>query len=215
VLLSARHLVQTMPWGVLLAGCVSSVGVALILEETSRPPLDANQVRLTWLPAVAALCFAPHVYFRPVIQTVPVPARLAATEHTLLSAPLVVATCATDLQVTTTRDTGLAHTPALYPLIAQFTGWAAVAVLSATWCDRTRFASLNGALAAPITIALITLTWTEPHLQHVLSTPTARPRTATAAWYTIAAIAAVGSWAASRDSWHRYAHLVTRVKPRT
>jgi hypothetical protein len=205
VLLMSRHLVRTMPWGVLLAGCIGSVGAVLVLDYTSSSslPLDANQVRLTSLPAIAALCFVPHVHFRPVIQTVPVPSWLAAAGQTLFSAPLLAATCAADLQVMTARDAVLVHAPAVYPLVAQFTGWAAIAVLTATWCDRTRFAALNGALAAPATIALITLAWTEPHLRRVLITPGARPHTAAAVWYAITAFAFVGAWAASRDPWHR------------
>ena len=204
VLLTVRHLARTMPWGVMLAGCIGSVGAILVLDATSRFPLSADDARLTLLPAVAALCFVPHVCFRPVIQTVPVPAWLAAAGHILFSAPLLAATCAANLQVMTASYAGRAHAPALYPLIAQFTGWAALAMLTAAWCDRTRFATLNGALAAPVTIALITLAWTEPHLRHILVTPAARPHTATAAWFAIAAVAFAGASAASGDTWNRY-----------
>jgi hypothetical protein len=212
VLLTVRPLARTMPWGVLLAGCVGSVGAVLILGLTSSP-LEADQVRLVLLPIVAALCFVPHVYFRPVIQTVPVPSGLAAAGHTLLAAPLLAATCAVDLYVVAARSGGHAPAPALYPLVAQFTGWAAVAVLTATWCDRTRFASLNGALAAPVTIALITLAWTEPHLRRVLITPGAQPHAATAAWYAVAPVALVGAWAAGRDPWHRYTRVLSHFTP--
>jgi hypothetical protein len=202
----APHLVRTMPWSVLLAGCLSGTALLVILDNTSRFPLSPNAVRLALLPAVAALCFVPHVHFRPVTQTVPLPTWVAAAGHTLLALPILAATWAIQLRLMT--GSFPAHSPvappADYPLIAQLVGWTALAVLAATWCDRTRYANLNGAVAAPITIAAIAVAWLAPRLSRLLNAPQAEPHPATVAWYAIAACASIGSWLTTRDQWHRY-----------
>lgn len=207
----APHLARTMPWSVLLAGCLSGTALLVILDNTSRFPLTPNTVRLAFLPAIAALCFVPHVHFRPVTQTVPTPTWVAAAGHTLLALPTLAATCAIQLRLMT--GSFPSHPPvappADSPLIAQLVGWTTLAVLAATWCDRTGYAALNGAVAAPITIALIGFAWVTPRINRLLDTSQAHPDPTTIAWYAIATCATVGSWLATRDQWHRYTRRLT------
>jgi hypothetical protein len=200
-----------MPWSVLLAGCLSGTALELIVENTSRFPLTPNAVRMAFLPAVAALCFVPHVYFQPLVRTVPVPIWIVAVGHTLFALPILAATCVA--QVELMIGSFPAHSPvappADYPLIAQLVGWTALALLAATWCDRTRYAALNGAVAAPITVAVIAFAWVTPRIDRLLNTPQAHPGDATIAWYLITTCAIVGSWLATRDQWHRYTRRLT------
>jgi hypothetical protein len=96
------------------------------------------------------------------------------------------------------------HLPAVYPFIAQPVGWAAVAIAIAACCDRTRYADLTGAIAAHITLAAIAFCWFTPGVKDILVTGPATPRTATIAWYSIAAVALAITATALRDTWHRY-----------
>jgi hypothetical protein len=101
--------------------------------------------------------------------------------------------------------------PGIYPLIAQLVGWAPIAI--AACCDRTRYADLTGAIAAPITLALIAFSWFTPGVKHLLVTGPATARTATIARYTIAAASLAITAAALRDTWHRYTGHAGRHRP--
>lgn len=207
----APHLTRTMPWSVLLAGCLAGTVLLVILDNTSRFPLTSNTVRLTFLPALAGLCFVPHVHFRPVVQTAPVPSWVAAAGHTLLAVPILAGTFAVQLRLM--ADSFPVHQPikppAVYPLAAQFIGWAALAILAATWSDRTRYANLNGAVAAPIAMSVIAAAWLIPQLHRFFDTSQAHPGAAIRTWYLVAACATIGSWLTVRDQWHRYTRLIT------
>ena len=47
-------------------------------------------------------------------------------------------------------------------MIAQLTGWCAVTVAAAACADRSRYADLGGAIAAPVSFAAIALAWYTP-----------------------------------------------------
>ncbi len=80
----ARHILVTMPWATLVAGCASGTLVlALMAHFAGHSPLNQDNVRLTFLPAVGALAFVPHVQFRPVIQTAPIPTWIAPAGQVL------------------------------------------------------------------------------------------------------------------------------------
>lgn len=94
--------------------------------------------------------------------------------------------------------------PAIYPLLAQLTGWCALTVAVAAGTDRSRYADLGGALAAPVSLALIALATYGPETSHLLETPPAGTHAVTAAWYSIATASLALTYLAMRDRWHRY-----------
>jgi hypothetical protein len=95
------------------------------------------------------------------------------------------------------------HPPAVYPLIAQLTGWCAVTVAAAACVDRSRYADLGGAIAAPVSFAAIALAWYAPITSRFLTEQYATAHGVTVAWYAIAAAALAVTGAAMRDQWHR------------
>jgi hypothetical protein len=99
---------------------------------------------------------------------------------------------------------GRHHLASIYPLIAQLTGWSALAVAMAACCDRSRYYDLAGAIAAPVTLAAIAFAWFAPGVKNLLATHPAAPRNATIAWYSIAAASLAITAAAMSDTWRRY-----------
>jgi hypothetical protein len=205
----ARHITRTMPWTTLITGCLAGTAVlaAVAHADSSRQPFGQTAVRLAFLPAVAALAFVPRAWFRPVTQAAPVPAWVGPAGHLLLAAPVLALTCWVQLHI-------VAHTipphlpgrpPAVYPLIAQLTGWCLLAVAAAACVDRSRYADLGGAVAAPVGLTAIAFAWYVPVASRVLVGPPATADGVTIAWYAIATAASALTCAAMRDEWHRYA----------
>jgi hypothetical protein len=91
------------------------------------------------------------------------------------------------------------HLPAVYPLLAQLTGWSLLTAAIAAYCERTRYASLSGAVAVPVSFALISIASFTPVLNRYLLTPPAAPHAATITWYAITAAALVLAGVAVRD----------------
>lgn len=214
--LLARPITRTMPWVTLITGCLAGtvfLAAAAHVARTSRGPLDQGTVRLAFLPAVAALAFVPGVPFRPLTQAVPVPAWVAPAGHLLLAVPVLAATCWAQLRITaqTIPPHTLGHPPAVYPLIAQLTGWSAVTVAAAAWAGRSRYADLGGAIAAPVSFAAIALAWYAPVSARLLAGPPAAAHSMTLAWYAVATAALALTCAAMRDRWHRYAPSLHRL----
>ena len=72
-----RHVIRTMPWATLLTGCLTGTAVLSLLRfvaHASDTSVDQNTMRLTVLPAIAALAFVPLTAFRPLVDT-PLPSR--------------------------------------------------------------------------------------------------------------------------------------------
>jgi hypothetical protein len=143
-----------MPWVTLLTGCLAGTAYLAVIARlagASHSPLDQGTVRLAFLPAVAALAFVPRAPFRPLTQTTPVPAWVAPAGHLLLAAPILAVTCWAQLRIAarTIPPHDPSHLPAVYPLIAQLTGWCAVTIVAAACVGRSRYADLGGAVAAP------------------------------------------------------------------
>lgn len=208
----ARPVARTMPWAALLSGCLAGtvyLEIAARLAGTSQP-LGQGNLRLAFLPAIAALAFVPRAPFRPLTQTTPVPGWTAPAGHVLLSAPILGLTCWMQLRIiaSTIPPHVLARPPAVYPLIAQLIGWCAVAVAAAAWVDRSRYADLGGAVAAPVSFAVIALAWYAPVISGFLTEPPATVSRVTISWYVVAAAASALACAAMRDQWRRTA--VTR-----
>jgi hypothetical protein len=207
--LLARHITRTMPWVTLVTGCLAGTAFLALMAHvagTSHRPLSQASVRLAFLPAVAALAFVPRAWFRPVTQATPVPAWAGPAGHILLAAPVLAVTCWAQLRLMahTIPPHTLGHPPAVYPLMAQLTGWCAVTVAAAACVDRSRYADLGGAIAAPVSFAAIALAWYAPVTARFLVEPPATAHGVTIAWSVIAAAALALTCAAMRDHWHRY-----------
>lgn len=215
----ARHATATMPWTTLIAGCVAGTAVLAVVAHFASGAhwqLSQGAVRYAFLPAVAALAYVPRAPFRPLTQVATVPSWVGPAGHILLAGPLLAATCWAQLGIM--AHTIPPHTPgyalAVYPLIAQLTGWCLLAVAAAACVDRSRYADLGGAVAAPVSLAAIALAWYAPASQRFLVEPPAIAHTVTIAWYAIAVAALALTLAAMRDHWHRYARsLQTLSRP--
>jgi hypothetical protein len=206
----ARHVVRTMPWATLIAGCLAGIALLAVLTyvaDHAQQVLSPGVVRLTFLPAVAALAFVPRDPLRPLTQAAPAPAWLTSAGQTLLALPILAVTCWAQLLLV--DQTG-PHRSAVYPLLAQLTGWCALTVAAAACCDRSRYADLGGAVAAPVSLAAIALAWYSPGINRLLLTPPATARAETIAWYGITAAAVALGAAGLRDRWHRYTRLLHR-----
>jgi hypothetical protein len=111
----------------------------------------------------------------------------------------------------TTPPHTLGHPPAVYPLIAQLTGWCVVTVAAAACVDRSRYADLGGAIATPVSLAAIALVWYAPVSNRFLVEPPATAHTVTIAWYAVASAAFALTCVAMRDQWHRYSRNLHRL----
>jgi hypothetical protein len=225
--LIARHIARTMPWTMLITGCVAGTAVLAVVAQIARSdwPFGQGAVRVAFLPAIAALAFVPRARLRPLTQATPVPIWVGQIGHILLAAPVLALTCWAQLSIMAhtltiptiqfppTGNLGASHPPAVYPLIAQLTGWCMVAVAVAACVDRSRYADLGGAIAAPISLGAIALTWYVPVTSRVLVEPPATAHGVTIAWYAIASAASALTCAAMRDQWHRYSRSFHRLSP--
>jgi len=218
--LLARYLTRTMPWVTLTAGCLVTIAIftfliRVVAHDGASFWLDQGTVRLCLLPAAAALAFVPYVPFRPLTRATPVPAWVTPAGHVLLAAPFLALTCWAQLRIMAQAIPPHTLRPdsdePSYALIAQLTGWTAIIVAAAACVARSRFADLGGAIAAPISFALIALAWYVPQTAHFLVAPYATPHSVTIGWYAIAAAALVLTCAAMRDHWHRYTRVPRRL----
>jgi hypothetical protein len=93
--LLTRPIIVTMPWATLLTGCLAGTAYLAIMARLAgtSQPLGQGSLRLAFLPAIAALAFVPRAPFRPLTQTIPVPAWTAPAGYILLSAPILGLTC--------------------------------------------------------------------------------------------------------------------------
>jgi hypothetical protein len=216
-----RYLTRTMPWATLTTSCVAglaifTIGVRVAHHDQATFWLDQGTIRVSLLPAAAALAFVPYVPFRPLTRAVPVPAWVTPAGHLLLAAPILALTFWAQLRIMAPVITPHApqdpHEP-FYALIAQLIGWSAIIVAAATCTARSRFADLGGAVAAPISFAVIAAAWYLPLSAKFLVKPPAIPHSITIGWYAIAAVALIVTCAAMRDHWHRYIRGLHRPQP--
>jgi hypothetical protein len=208
--LVARPITRTMPWVTMITGCLAGTVILAVMArvaDTSHSPLGPGAVRLAFLPAIAALAFVLRAPFRPLTQATPVPAWVAPAGHILLAAPVLAVTCWAQLRIMahTIPPHVSGHPPAVYPLIAQLTGWSLVTVAAAACVDRSRYADLGGAVAAPVSFGAIALAWYAPVTARFLVEPPATAHAVTIAWYGVASAALALTCVAMRDQWRRYA----------
>lgn len=218
-----RYLFRTMPWVTLITGCLVSLAIFTILVRVAHHDqasfwLDQGTIRLSMLPAAAALAFVPYVPFRPLTRATPVPAWVTPAGHLLLATPVLALTFWAQLRIM--APVIPPHAPQdpqepRYALIAQLIGWSAIIVAAAACVARSRFADLGGAAAAPIGFALVAVAWYTPQTAEFLVHPPAAPHSVTIGWYAITAAALAITCAAMRDTWHRYRRSrLTRVRLR-
>jgi len=218
--LLARPVTQTMPWVPLITGCLAGTGYLALMAHVADSAhwlLGSGYLREAFLPAIAGLAFVVRAPFRPLTQVTPVPTWVTPASHLLLAAPILAATCWAQLRIAAhnTETLTLGHPPAVYPLIAQLTGWCTVTVAAAACVDRSRYADLGGATAIPVSGAAIALAWYLPITHKLLVQPPATPHCVTIAWYATATAALGLTRVAMRDRWHRYRpHLRRRSPPR-
>lgn len=203
----ARHVSRTMPWGPLLAGCLAGLVLLAVLAyvaDHSRTPLDLAQVRVTFLPALAGLAFVARAPVRPLALAAPAPAWVTPAGQLLLAIPVLAATVAAQLGLVAHTNPPGHALPAIYPLLAQLTGWAALVAAAAAICDRGRYADLGGAVAGPAGLVVIAAGWFTPRVSGLLVAPPGTDLGAAVAWYVITAAALAVTASAQRDPWHRY-----------
>lgn len=213
--LLAQPIIQTMPWTTLLTGCLAGVAYLAVLAHfagVSHQPLRPGNVRLAFIPAIAALAFVPRTPVRPLAQTTPVPAWVAPAGYVLLAVPVLAVTCWAQLLIMdhAIPPHTLGRPPAVYPLIAQLTGWCAVTVTAAACAGRSRYADLGGVIAVPASFAVIALAWNVPATGRLLVEPPATAHAVTIAWYGVTSAALALTCAAMRDQWHRYSRGLPR-----
>lgn len=180
---------------------------------TSRSPIDPATVRLTLVPAVAALGFVLRDPFRPLTRATPVPAWVTPAGHLVLAVPVLAATCWAQLGIAAGTVPAGVPAPAVYPLLAQLTGWAATIVAAAAWVGRTRYVDLGGALAVPLAFAAIALAWYVPLTGRFLADPPASEHAVSIAWYAVTAVALTVTATALQDQWHRYSAVRVTLVP--
>lgn len=209
--LLARHVTRTMPWAALIGGCAAGTMLLTALAyfaDKSHYSLSQTTVRFCFLPAMAAVAFVLRAPVQAVAQAAPAPAWLSPAGHILLAIPVLAATCWAQLGVMShTIPPGAAAHPAVYPLLAQLTGWCALSVAAAACADRSRYADLGGPVALPIAAAAIALAAFVPAARRILTDPPATPRAATIAWYVVTAAALALTAAALSDRWRRYSRI--------
>lgn len=206
--LLARHITRMMPWTTLITGCVAGTAVLAVVAhvaDTAHWQLSQAAVRFAFASAIAALAFLPRAWFRPVTQATPVPAWVASAGLIVLAAPVLAVTCWMQLLIVARTIPAPGRPPAVYPLLAELTGWCLLAVAIAACVDRSRYADLGGAIAAPVSLLAMAVAVYIPEINRHLFTPSATPRAVSIAWSAIAAVALALTCAAMRDHWHRYA----------
>lgn len=203
----ARHAAAATPWGPLLGGALTGLlllSVLAYVADRSHSPLGQAQVRITFLPALAGLAFVVRAPVRALALAAPVPAWVTPACQLLLAVPVLAATAGIELGLMARTSPPGRELTAVYPLLAQLAGWAALVVAAAACCDRSRYADLGGAVAGPAGLAVIAAAWFTPGVSRLLVTPPASPQAAAFAWYLITAAGLAMIAAALRDPWHRY-----------
>jgi hypothetical protein len=205
-----------MPWVALTTGCLAGIAflaVVALIASSGHSLLSPGTIRVGFLPAVAGLAFVPRTRIRPLTQTTPVPGWVVPAGHILLATPMLAVTGWAQLRIiASTIPPGAITHPVVYPVIAELTGWCAVAVAAAACTDRSRYADLGGAVAAPVSFAAIALARYAPITSRFLTQPSATPHGVTIAWYAIGTTALILSCVAMRDQWHRYTRSRRRLR---
>jgi len=226
----AAHVAGMMPWGPLLAGCITGIGVTVALRiaagPTETPPDLAVGVRASFVPVIAGLAFVLHDPHRSLIGSLPARAWLTPAVRVAMAIPALALSSAVQLQIAgraLAADLHATSQPAAalpwVALTAELAAWCALALALGAGLERTRWHDLAGLIAAVGALAVIGAVALVPlHLLPVTITAmtSAQLRQWSSAWRLWAAAGAaailVAAWAAG-DPWHRV-RLPRRLVPR-
>jgi len=225
----ARHVAGLLPWGPLLAGCLTGIGVTAALRIFAGPietPAElAAGVRAAFVPVIAGLAFLLHDPNRQLTGALPARPWLTPAIRVGLALPALVMTGAIQLYLAARAlavDLHAAGQQAAelpwVALTAELAAWSALALALAAGLDRTRWRDLAGFAAAALALAVVGASALIPvHLLPVaiVSLTSAQRHYWTVAWRlwaaTGAAAAVIAGWAAG-DPWRR-ARLPRRPAP--
>jgi len=201
------HLAATMPTGTLLGGCAIGLAISVVGYRLAGPGSDSvgvtTLVRAAFVPLVLVAAFLAADPHRRLVAALPAPAWLTAVTHTALALPVLAGTAALQLRLAAAELAAAqryTRVPAHLPwpaLSGELAAAAAIALATASIVARTRWHELGGAIAAPVSLAVIAATqaaWADVSWRLLLVGALA---VATAAW-------------AQRDPWLR---LRTAVPP--
>jgi hypothetical protein len=209
-----------LPWGALLAGCLTGLGVTTALRIFAGPtetPVDlGGGVRASFVPVIAGLAFVLHDPHRQLTGALPARAWLTPAIRVALAVPVLALTGAIQLQLAARAlavDLPATAQPApelpWVALTTELAAWCALALALAAGFERTRWRELAGVVAAlgalvvAGALALLPLHMLPTAITDMTS---AQARQWTAAWRLWAAAggaaALIAAWAAG-DPWHR------------
>jgi hypothetical protein len=162
------HLAATMPWGTVLAGCAIGLAISVVGYRFAGPASDSAGVtavvRAAFVPLVLVAAFLGVDPYRRLVAALPAPAWLTAATHTALALPILAVTAVLQLHVAAAELAAgqrYDHVPAhlAWPALSWELGAAAaIALAIASIVARTRWHELGGAIAAPVSLAVIAAT---------------------------------------------------------
>jgi hypothetical protein len=215
------HLTRTMPWPVLLSGCVAGLGISLVAHQLAHPSENTSivtlVVRVAFVPLVATVAFLAYDAHRTLVTALPFPKWVAPAMQLFLAIPPIALTllgqlelAADDLKRAADNHQGSAA-PGLpwQALCGEFIAWSAIVFAVASTIARSRWQDLGGSVAAPAGLAIIALLAVTPLglLPSQLLNLTKSQRTewmrAEWLWCAIAILACLIAWWANRDPWLR------------
>jgi hypothetical protein len=209
-----------MPWGPLLAGCVTGIGVTVALRIFAGPiemPVELGAgIRASFVPVIAGLAFLVHDPHRQLTGALPARAWLTPAIRVALALPVLAVSGVIQLQVAAralAADLHGAGQPAAglpwVALTAEFATWCVLALALAAGLERTRWRDLAGLAAAALALAVIGASALIPlHLlpAAIIGMTRSQKNHWTTAWRlwvaTGVAAALVAGWAAG-DPWRR------------
>ncbi len=212
----ARHVAGMLPWGPLLAGCLTGIAVTAALRIFAGPietPADLGAgVRAGFAPVIAGLAFLLHDPHRQLTGALPARPWLTPAIRVALALPVLALTGATQLDLAARALAVDLHSAGQLPAELP---WVALAAELAAWCalaaglERTRWRDLAGFAAAALVLAVVgALALIPLHLlpAAIISMTSAQRHYWTAAWRlwvaTGGAAALIAGWAAG-DPWRR------------
>jgi hypothetical protein len=155
----ARHIARLTAWGPLLAGCLSGIGLTVLLRifagQAETPVSLGVGVRVAFVPVIAGLAFLLQDPHRLLTGALPVRDWLPAAVRVALASPAVALTGALQLAIggralaADLRAAGQPPAPLPWPaLMTELTAWCLLTLLLAAVIGRTRWHDVAGFTAA-------------------------------------------------------------------
>jgi hypothetical protein len=214
------HVAEVLPWGALLAGCLTGIAVTAALRRFAGPietPVDLGAgVRASFVPVIAGLAFLLHDPHRQLTGALPTRAWVTPAIRVALALPVLALTGAIQLHLAAralAADQRAAGQPAAglpwVALTTELAAGSALALLLAAGLERTRWRELAGvvaaigALAVAAALALLPLHMLPAAITDMTSAQARQWIAASRLWaVTGGAAALVAGWAAG-DPWRR------------